>query len=189
MIRLGDDAGSVDRDDAGVASSLRDVKRRRHPPFTQERVVRSAEDFLEACSAKSGARRVGCELKPPANRGPGINKPFWAADALHDIVYDYTLESLVDDDAVIAVDETDFLTQSRRHSLRRHVVIHMVRREDQLPDGRLPLAFVGSLPCLHRPRALSAQDAGWKTKRASRKRAVKEAQGDLNRTSTRRCAN
>jgi len=37
----------------------------------------------------------------------------WDADALRDIVRDYPLETLADDDAVLVIDETDFLKQDK----------------------------------------------------------------------------
>lgn len=37
----------------------------------------------------------------------------WDADALRDVVRDYALETLADDDAVLVVDETGFLKQGK----------------------------------------------------------------------------
>ena len=37
----------------------------------------------------------------------------WDADALRDIVRDYVIEHLVDDDAVLVIDETGFLKQGK----------------------------------------------------------------------------
>ncbi|MBB4289072.1 SRSO17 transposase [Rhizobium leguminosarum] len=45
------------------ASSLRDVKARMRPLFTQERVANSACQFLDGLLGKSGGRRVGCGRK------------------------------------------------------------------------------------------------------------------------------
>jgi SRSO17 transposase len=50
MIRPGDHGmagASIETTLELWASSLRDVKRRMHPLFTQDRVARSAEDFLD----------------------------------------------------------------------------------------------------------------------------------------------
>jgi len=45
----------------------------------------------------------------------GASRPFWgwAADALRDIVRDYGVEHLADDDAVLVIDETGFLKQGK----------------------------------------------------------------------------
>ena len=37
----------------------------------------------------------------------------WDADALRDIVHDYVIEHLADDDAVLVIDETGFLKQGK----------------------------------------------------------------------------
>ena len=49
---------------------------------------------------------------------PGGNRRFpgrrdWDADALRDIVRDYVVENLADDDAVLVIDETGFLKQGK----------------------------------------------------------------------------
>jgi SRSO17 transposase len=70
------------------------------------------------CSARSGARRAGCGLRQPAIPGPWrqqsiLGRGRWNADALRDIVRDYALETLADDDAVLVIDETGFLKQGK----------------------------------------------------------------------------
>ena len=53
-----------------------------------------------------GARLDGCERRPPATQAHGVSRPSLAAvggnaDALRDVVRDYVIEQLADDDAVL----------------------------------------------------------------------------------------
>src|SRR4051812_32818416 len=83
------------------------------------------------CWGRSGARQAGCAPQPRAQsaRGPQkeaagdpgpwrqqaiLGRGRWNADALRDIVRDYALEHLAQDDAVLVVDETGFLKQGKR---------------------------------------------------------------------------
>src|SRR3978361_495269 len=95
------------------ASSLRNVKVRMHPLFTQERVAASAGLFLDgllgAERRKTGWMRAEAAGDPgpwlqPAIRGRGR----WDADALRDLVRDYALDHLGDEAAVLVLDETGF---------------------------------------------------------------------------------
>src|ERR1700692_4975959 len=81
------------------ASSLRDVKGRMRPLFTQERVAASAGSFLDGLLGLSDARPAGCVRKQRAIWAPGASRAIlgrgrWDADALRDIVRDYALETL-----------------------------------------------------------------------------------------------
>jgi SRSO17 transposase len=100
------------------ASSLRDVKRRMRPLFTQERVARSAEDFLEGLLGEERRKTGWMRAEAAGDPGPWrqqaiLGRGRWDADALRDIVRDYALETLADDDAVLVVDETGFLKQGK----------------------------------------------------------------------------
>jgi SRSO17 transposase len=100
------------------ASSLRDVKRRMHPLFTQDRVARSAEDFLDGLLGEERRKTGWMRAEAAGDRGPWrqqaiLGRGRWDADALRDIVRDYALETLADDDAVLVVDETGFLKQGK----------------------------------------------------------------------------
>ena len=57
----------------------------------------------------SRARRAGCARRRLAILGRGR----WDADALRDIVRDYALETLADEEAVLVIDETGFLKQGK----------------------------------------------------------------------------
>lgn len=100
------------------AASLRDVKTRIRPLFTQERVVSSASLFLDGLLSNE-ARKTGW-MRAEAAGDPGpwrqqaiLGRGNWNADALRDMVCDYALETLSDPDAVLVIDETGFLKQGK----------------------------------------------------------------------------
>jgi SRSO17 transposase len=100
------------------ASSLRDVKGRMRPLFTQERVATSAGSFLDgllgAERRKTGWMRAEAAGDPgPWRQQAILGRGQWDADALRDIVRDYALETLADPDAVLVLDETGFLKQGK----------------------------------------------------------------------------
>src|ERR1700682_596935 len=100
------------------ASSLRDVKGRMRPLYTQERVAASAGSFLDgllgAERRKTGWMRAEAAGDPgPWRQQAILGRGQWDADALRDIVRDYALETLADPDAVLALDETGFLKQGK----------------------------------------------------------------------------
>ena len=91
------------------ASSLRDVKARIRPLFTQERVAASAGRFLDGLLGD--ARRKTGWVRAEAAGDPGpwrqqaiLGRGRWDADALRDVVRDYVVEQLAADDAVVVID-------------------------------------------------------------------------------------
>src|ERR1700677_1264542 len=100
------------------ASSLRDVKGRMRPLFTQERVAASAGSFLDGLLGAEPRKTGWMRAEAAGDRGPWrqqaiLGRGRWDADALRDIVRDYALETLADPDAVLVVDETGFLKQGK----------------------------------------------------------------------------
>src|ERR1700748_470486 len=100
------------------ASSLREVKARMRPLFTQERAAASAGRFLGVLVG--GERRKSGWLRAEAAGDPGpwrqqaiLGRGHWDAEALRDLVREYVLEPLADPDAVLVVDETGFLKQGK----------------------------------------------------------------------------
>jgi len=100
------------------ASSLRDVKGRIRPLFAQERTAVSASLFLDGLL--SDERRKTGWMRAEAAGDPGpwrqqtvLGRGRWEANALRDIVREYTLETLADPDAVLVIDETGFLKQGK----------------------------------------------------------------------------
>ena len=100
------------------ASSLREVKRRMHPLFAQDRAATNAGLFLDGLIGE--VRRKTGWMRAEAAGDPGpwrqqalLGRDRWDADALRDIVREYVIEYLGDDDAVLVVDETGFLKQGK----------------------------------------------------------------------------
>jgi len=100
------------------AASLREVKKRMRPLFTQERVATNAGLFLEGLlgdeQRKTGWMRAEAAGDPgPWRQQAILGRGNWDADALRDIVRDYVIEHLADDNAVLVIDETGFLKQGK----------------------------------------------------------------------------
>src|SRR5881409_4288498 len=90
------------------ASSLRDVKGRMRPLFTQERVAASANAFLDgllgAERRKTGWMRAEAAGDPgPWRRQAILGRSRWDADALRDVVRDYAVETLAAPEAVLVI--------------------------------------------------------------------------------------
>ena len=100
------------------AASLREIKQRIRPLFRQERVATNAGLFLEGLlgdeQRKTGWMRAEAAGDPgPWRQQAILGRRDWDADALRDIVRDYVIEHLADDDAVLVIDETGFLKQGK----------------------------------------------------------------------------
>jgi SRSO17 transposase len=100
------------------ASSLRDVKARMRPLFTQERVAASAGLFLDGLLGPERRKTGWMRAEAAGDPGPWrqqaiLGRGRWDADGLRDIVRDYALETLTDNDAVLVIDETGFLKQGK----------------------------------------------------------------------------
>ena len=100
------------------ATSLREVKGRMRPLFTQERVAASAGLFVEGLLGEERRKTGWMRAEAAGDPGPWrqqaiLGRGRWDADALRDIVREYALEHLAADDAVLVVDETGFLKQGK----------------------------------------------------------------------------
>lgn len=100
------------------ASALREVKARMRPLFKQERMAISAGLFLDGLLGderrKTGWMRAEAAGDPgPWRQQSVLGRGQWDADALRDIVREYTVEMLGDADAVLVIDETGFLKQGK----------------------------------------------------------------------------
>lgn len=98
------------------ASSLRDVKARMRGLFTQERVAASAGAFLDGLLGDERRKTGWMRAEAAGDPGPWrqqaiLGRGRWDADDLRDIVRDYVVENLGDEDAVLVIDETGFLKQ------------------------------------------------------------------------------
>jgi SRSO17 transposase len=119
MIRMSwTQVASIEETLALWAASLREIKKRIRPLFTQERVATNAGLFLEGLlgdeQRKTGWMRAEAAGDPgPWRQQAILGRGDWDADALRDIVRDYVIEHLADDDAVLVIDETGFLKQGK----------------------------------------------------------------------------
>jgi SRSO17 transposase len=100
------------------ALSLRDVKARMSPLFIQERVAASAGHFLDgllgAERRKTGWMRAEAAGDPgPWRQQAILGRGRWDADELRNIVREYVVETLADENAVLVIDETGFLKQGK----------------------------------------------------------------------------
>ena len=100
------------------ACSLREVKRRLRPLFSQERVAASAGLFLDGLLGPERRKTGWMRAEAAGDPGPWrqqaiLGRGRWEADALRDIVRGYALETLAEADAVLVLDETGFLKQGR----------------------------------------------------------------------------
>src|ERR1700693_4747205 len=111
-------AASIEETLALWAASLREIKTRIRPLFRQERVATNAGLFLEGLlgdeQRKTGWMRAEAAGDPgPWRQQAVLGRGRWDADALRDVVRDYVMENLTDQDAVLVGDETGFLKQGK----------------------------------------------------------------------------
>jgi SRSO17 transposase len=100
------------------AASLRDVKSRIGPLFTQKRVAASVGQFLDGLLGNEPRKTGWMRAEAAGDPGPWrqqaiLGRGRWDADALRDIVRAYALETLADENAVLVIDETGFLKQGK----------------------------------------------------------------------------
>src|SRR6202023_2683538 len=111
-------AASIEETLALWAASLREIKTRIRPLSRRERVWTNAGLFLEGLlgdeQRKTGWMRAEAAGDPgPWRQQAILGRNDWDADGLRDIVRDYVIEHLADDDAVLVIDETGFLKQGK----------------------------------------------------------------------------
>src|SRR4051812_122815 len=100
------------------AASLREVKARMRPLFTQERVAASAGLFFDGLLGEERRKTGWMRAEAAGDPGPWrqqaiLGRGRWDADALRDIVCAYVVETLAEPNAVLVVDETGFLKQGK----------------------------------------------------------------------------
>jgi SRSO17 transposase len=100
------------------ASSLREMKRRIGPLFSQERSAVNAGLFLDGLLGDERRKTGWMRAEAAGDPGPWrqqalLGRDRWDADALRDLVREYVVEHLADDDAVLVIDETGFLKQGK----------------------------------------------------------------------------
>jgi SRSO17 transposase len=100
------------------ASELRAVKARIGPLFLQKRVGASVGKFLDGLLGNEPRKTGWMRAEAAGDRGPWrqqaiLGRVRWDADALRDMVREYALETLADEDAALVIDETGFLKQGK----------------------------------------------------------------------------
>jgi SRSO17 transposase len=100
------------------ASSLREVKRRIGPLFSQERSAVNAGLLLDGLLGDERRKTGWMRAEAAGDPGPWrqqalLGRDRWDADALRDLVRAYIVEHLADDNAVLVIDETGFLKQGK----------------------------------------------------------------------------
>src|SRR3954465_1071365 len=100
------------------AASLREVKARMRPLFTQERVAASGGLFLDGLLGEERRKTGWMRAEAAGDPGPWrqqaiLGRGRWDAEALRDMVREYVIERLAEPDAVLVVDETGFLKQGK----------------------------------------------------------------------------
>src|SRR5271167_4898765 len=148
------------------AASLREIKTRIRPLFRQERVATNAGLFLEGLlgdeQRKTGWMRAEAAGDPgPWRQQAILGRRDWAADDLRDIVRDYVIEHLADDDAVLVIDETGFLKQ-RRAEWRGNTLVPQARSRtarlaSSLPTYRATVMRSSIACCIFRRNGLTIQ--------------------------------
>jgi SRSO17 transposase len=109
---------SIERTLALWASSLREVKRRMRPLLAQERSAMNAGLFLDGLLGDERRKTGWMRAEAAGDPGPWrqqalLGRDRWDADALRDLVREYVVAHLTDDNAGLVIDETGFLKQGK----------------------------------------------------------------------------
>jgi hypothetical protein len=145
------------------AASLREIKKWIRPLFNQDRVARNAGLFLEGFlgdeQRKTGWMRAEAAGDPgPWRQQAILGRREWDADALRDIVRDYVIEHLADDDAVLVIDETGFLKQgkascgvARQYTGSAGKITKLARSGEITDPCPVPLSLTVTIPSSRTP--------------------------------------
>src|SRR5258705_6653020 len=112
MIRMSwTQAASIEETLALWAASLREIKQRIRPLFTQERVAASGGVFLEGLLGDEQRKTGWMRAKAACDPGPGLQptilgRGVWAADLLRAIARAYFIAHFADDVSVLVIDVT-----------------------------------------------------------------------------------
>ena len=144
------------------ASSLRDVKARIRPLFTQARVAQSAGLFLDSLLGPERRKTGWMRAEAAGDPGPWrqqaiLGRSRWKADALRDIVRAYALEVLADPQAVLVIDEPGFLKQGKSSCGVGRQYTGLAGKIDPLPSGRVRGLCVPARARVRRPATLLAK--------------------------------
>jgi SRSO17 transposase len=134
-----------------LASALRDVKGRMRQLFAQERTAVNAGLFLDGLLSEEQRKTGWMRSEAAGDAGPWrqqelLGRDRWNADALRDVVGEYVVEHLRDDDAVLVIDETGFLKQGKASC--------GVARQYTGSAGKITNCQIGVLPPMCRAMAM-----------------------------------
>ena len=144
------------------AASLREIKKRIRPLFRQERVAANAGLFLEGLLSDEQRKTGWMRAEAAGDPGPWrqqaiLGRRDWDADALRDIVRDYVIEHLADDDAVLVIDETGFLKQGKASCGVGRQYTGSAGQDHELPDRSLRCLRFAPRSRVHRSRTVSSE--------------------------------
>src|SRR5919106_3232303 len=99
-------------------TEVRQVKAHLRALFPHPSVAASAAAFLDGLLGPERRKTGWMRAEAAGDPGPWrqqaiLGRGRWQADALRDVVRDYVVESLADQDAVLVLDETGFLKQGK----------------------------------------------------------------------------
>lgn len=95
------------------SASLRDAKARLRPLFDRDSTGESACHFLDGLLGEDPRKTGWMRGESAGDKGPWrqqalLDRRIWNADDLRDVVREYALETLSDEDGVLVIDETGF---------------------------------------------------------------------------------
>ena len=158
-------AASIEEALALWAASLRAIKQRIRPLFTQQRVAANAGLFLEGLLGDEPRKTGWMRAEAAGDPGPWrqqaiLGRGDWDADALRDIVRDYVIEHLADDDAVLVIDETGFLKQGKASCGVARQYTGSAGKITNCQIGGLRYLRFASWSCVHRSGVVSCEGVG-----------------------------
>jgi SRSO17 transposase len=100
------------------SAELGEAKNRLRPLFAQASTAESAAQFLDGLLGPERRKTGWMRAEAAGDKGPWrqqsvLGRAQWDADTLRDVVREYALESLMEPDAVLVIDETGFLKQGK----------------------------------------------------------------------------
>jgi hypothetical protein len=114
----------------------------RRPIVALATLIRCEHNAIAACtfgSKKSTGERANNNCQRPLAATGILGRRDWDADGLRDIVRDYVIEHLVDDDAVLVIDETGFSSRARRRAeWRGNILVPQARSRTARSESSLP---------------------------------------------------
>ena len=128
------------------------MKRRIGPRLlAQERSAVNAGLFLDGLLGDERRKTGWMRAEAAGDPGPWrqqalLGRDRWDADALRDLVREYVVAHLADDDAVLVIDETGFLKQGKASCGVARQYTRLGGQDNQLPDRRVRLVRVTSWP-------------------------------------------